>query len=335
MYLASKKINGRLHYVIRESYQKDDALLSRDLVELGPDPARYIIYPGGNAFYITEMIEDRLLELGVGEKLDELEDIFWRFVRPDIRRVLQPFRSREERHRAGRKKMARSAESTAPLHMFDKRRVHFLKFGQADQRNIGRMPPKLFRGLHNKSRDEIEHWIMDMEGELNQREYKIYTYTIFDLQKFFYESFAAGNPQMLNQDKVDAYFIEQICRLNEDPLFWMGMNLTDCLQNHLIRYVLMHFDYDYAPGSFLDDYLRQFINSRRDYRSPYKSAAAGLKEASTILGESQTNLRNMNRQDLARLYRRKAQELHPDKGGDQDQFVRLTDAYHELMKSKK
>ena len=42
----------------------------------------------------------------------------------------------------------------------------------------------------------------------------------------------------------------------------------------------------------------------------------------------------MSRRNLARLYRRKAQELHPDKGGDHDQFVRLTRAYNELMKSK-
>jgi hypothetical protein len=304
-------------------------------MELGADPTRYIIYPGGNAFYIDEVIEDRLLELGAGESLDELEDIFWRFVQPEIRHVLEPFRCREERHRASRKKETPEFEDTAPFPIFDKRRIHFLKFGQADQRNIGRMPQKLFRGLSGKSRDEIEHWFMDMEGELNQREYKIYTYTIFDLQKFFYESFAAGNPEMLSQDKVDAHFIEQICRLNQDPLFWMGMNLTACLQNHLIRYVLMHFDYDYAPGSFLEDYLRQFVNSRRDYRPPYKNAAASMQEAGTILGESQTNLKKMNRQDLARLYRRKAQELHPDKGGDHDQFVRLTEAYHELMKTKK
>ena len=336
MYLASKRINGELHYIIRETYQKEDALLSRDLIELGADPAQFIIYPGGNAFYIDEKIEDRLLELGAGDQLDTLEDIFWRFIRPEIRRVLEPFRRREERQRAGRRKSeAPEVVSAVPIHIFDKRRVHFLKFGRSDQRNIGRMPPKLFRGLHNKSRDEIEHWFMDMEGELNPREYKIYTYTIFNLQKFFYESFAIGNPQMLSQEKVDEYFIERICRLNQDPLFWAGMNLTDHLQSHLIRYVLMHFDYDFAPGSFLEDYLRQFVNSRRNYRPSYKNKAAGLKEASNILGESQSNLKKMNRRDLARLYRRKALELHPDKGGDHDQFVRLTEAYHELMRTKK
>jgi curved DNA-binding protein CbpA len=43
----------------------------------------------------------------------------------------------------------------------------------------------------------------------------------------------------------------------------------------------------------------------------------------------------MSRRDLVRLYRRKAQELHPDKGGDHDKFVRLTAAYHEVIKTKK
>ena len=85
----------------------------------------------------------------------------------------------------------------------------------------------------------------------------------------------------------------------------------------------------------MEDYLRQFINSRRDYRPPYKNTAASLKEAGTILGISGAKLKQMSRQELVRLYRRKAQELHPDKGGDHDKFVSLTEAYHELIKTKK
>ncbi len=335
MYLASKKINGQIQYVIRESYQQQNCFQSRDLIELGSDPARYIIYPGGNAFYIDESIEERLHDMGVEKSLDELEDIFWRFVQPEIRRVLEPFRRREDRHRTNLRKQAPEEMIHSPLHIFDKRRAHYLKFGQTDQRNIGRVPLKMFRGLFHKSRDEIEHRFMDMEAGLSPREYKTYTYTIFDLQRCFHQSFAINNPQMLSQAKVDEHFIEQICRLNLDPLFWAGMEATDRLHDFLVRYVLMHFDYDYAPGSFMEDYLRQFINSRREYRPPYKSAAASLKEASTILGISAVNLKKMSRQELIRLYRRKAQELHPDKGGDHDQFVSLTDAYHELIKTKK
>jgi hypothetical protein len=335
LYLASKKINGQIHYLIRESYPQEDFFLSRDLIDLGTDPASHIIYPGGNAFYINEMIEDRLIELGAGNSLDELEDIFWRFVHPEIRRVLEPFRRREDRHRASRNQKAPAAENVAPLHIFDKRRAHFLKFGQTDQRNIGRVPLKVFRALYNKSRDEIEHGLMDMEDALSPREYKTYTYTIFDLQQYFYESYAKGHPQMLNQAKVDEHFIEQVCRLNQDPLFWAGMDASERLHDYLVRYVLMHFDYDYAPASFMEDYLRQFINSRRDYRPPPENAAVSLKEARTLLGISRSQLNSMSRRELVRIYRRKAQEWHPDKGGDHDKFVSLTDAYHALIKTKK
>lgn len=335
MYLASTKVNGQIRYVIRESYQHEDCFLSRDLVDLGPDPARHIIYPGGNAFYIHESIEDRLIDLGAGKSLDELEDIFWRFVDPEIRRVLEPFRRREDRYRASRNKDAFDSKNRAPLHIFDKRRVHYLKFGQTDQRNLGRVPLKLFRNLYHKSRDEIEHGFMDMEDALSPREYKVYTYTIFNLQQHFYESFAHSHPQMLSQTKVDEYFIEQICGLNQDPQFWAGMEATDRLHDYLVRYVLMHFDHDYAPGSFMEDYLRQFINSRREYRPPFKSTAASLKEAGRLLGISSADLKKMNRRDLVRLYRRKAQQLHPDKGGDPDKFVKLTEVYHELIKTKK
>lgn len=335
MYLASKKIDGQIQYVIRESYQQKHCFLSRDLIELGPDPTRHIIYPGGNAFYIHESIEDRLIDLGAGKSLDELEDIFWRFVDPEIRRVLEPFRRREDRHRASRTNQTLDDKDLAPLHIFDKRRAHYLKFGQADQRNLGRVPLKLFRNLYHKSRDEIEQGFLDMEAALSPREYKTYTYTIFDLQQYFYESFAHSNPQMLSQPKVDEYFIEQVCRLNQDPLFWAGMEATDRLHDYLVRYVLMHFDYDYAPGSFMEDYLRQFINSRREYRPPFKNTAASLKEASSLLGISNADLKKMSHRDLVRLYRRKAQEWHPDKGGDHDKFVSLTEVYHELIKTKK
>ena len=335
MYLASKRINGQIRYFIRESFRQAEFFLSRDLVDLGTDPTRYIIYPGGNAFYIDEVIQDRLTDLGIDGDQDGLEDIFWRFVRPDIRRVLEPFRRRQARHRAGRRKKMPAEKMETQLHVFDKRRVHFLKFGRTDQRHIERMPQKLFRTLLNKSRDEIEQGFMDMEAALSPREYKAYTYTIFNLQQFFYESYAKNHPEMLSQEKVDAHFLEQLCSLNSDRTFWAGMETGARLHGYLVRYVLMFFDYDYAPGTFMEDYLRQFINSRRDYRPSFKSAGLSLGKASAIFGETKEALKKMSRRELVRLYRRKAQELHPDKGGDQRAFVGLTEAYHELMKMKK
>jgi hypothetical protein len=82
------------------------------------------------------------------------------------------------------------------------------------------------------------------------------------------------------------------------------------------------------------DYLRGFINSRRDYRSPSPTRSVSLGEASTIFKVPKDSLDKMKRSDLARLYRRRAQKLHPDKGGDHDTFVKLTEAYHSLLAQK-
>lgn len=334
MYLAHKKIKGETHYFIRESYRQEDQFLSRNLMGLGTDPASYIIYPGGNSFYIDQAIEDRITDLGVKADPDELEDIFWRFVHPEIKRVIEPFRRREKRHKASRGRISYEENLADQTHIFDKRRIHYLRFGQMDQRNIDNLPFKFFRVLYDKSRDEIEQALMDMETVLTPREYKAYTYVIFDLQQFFYESYAKNSPQMLGIDKVDKHFIKQLCRLNTDRVFWCGMKTGYSLHDYLVRYVLMYFDFDFAPKSYIEDYIRQFINNRRDYRPPYKTAAYTLKKAIIIFGESTEVLKKMNRSDLARLYRRKAQTLHPDKGGDHDKFVNLTEAYHELLKTK-
>ena len=199
--------------------------------------------------------------------------------------------------------------------------MHYLRFGQMNQRDIDRLPLKFFRFLHNKSRDEIEQALMVMETVLSPREYKAYTYVIFDLQRYFHESFARSNPQMLSQDKVDDYLVDQVCRLNQDSNFWAGMTSGNSLGEYLVRYVLMYFDYDYAAGSFMDDYLRQFINSRRQYRPSHKKRTDVLKEASTIFGQTEEALKNMTRNELASQYRKRAQELLPVKGGDHDRFV--------------
>jgi len=334
LYLALEKINGKPRYFIRESYRHADHFLSRNLLDLGADPGSYIIYPGGNSFYIDPVVEDRLMDRGTQADPDELEDIFWPFVHPEIRRALAPFRSREKRHQARRQKKWPENKADTKFHIFDRRRMHYLRFGQMNQRDIDRLPLKFFRLLHNKSRDEIEQALMDMETVLAPQEYKAYTYVIFDLQQFFYESYAREAPQMLSIDNVDFHFIEQVCCLHRDRSFWAGMKTSDRLHHYLVRYVLMYFDHDFAARSIMEDYLRQFINSRRDYHVPTATLASILKNGSSAFGEPQALLKKMSRKELARLYRQKALDMHPDIGGDHDEFVKLTEAYHALLKMK-
>lgn len=335
MYLAIEKISGQTRYLIRESYRDADHFMSRDLIDLGVDPGGYIVYPGGNSFYINQVVEDRLTNMGIEADPDEIEDIFWPFVHPEIQRVLEPFRGREKRHQAIRQKKRPTIKIDTQLHIFDKRRMHYLRFGRMDQQGIGRLPLKFFQILLNKSRDEIEQTFLAMETELALREYKNYVYVVFELQQFFYQSYAKNAPQSLNADKVDGHFIEQICRLNSDRSFWAGMKTDDSLHSYLVRYVLMYFDHDFASRSFMEDYIRQFMNNHRDRPAAYRTSVSILKRASAVFGESQETLKKMSRQEFASLYRLKAMKLHPDKGGDHDQFVNLTAAYHELLKTKK
>jgi len=330
--LARKLVNGSPQYFIRETYPDGDLLRSRDLFDLGTNPARYIIYPGGNSFYIDEVLEDSLSDIGSRSSLDELEDIFWPFIKPRIRRALESFRRRELCYRQARRRPDTKADGSP--HIFDKRRLYFLKTGHANQAGIGRLPPRFFRLFDNKSRDEIEQNFIEMEAILRATELKTYVYTIFDIHKFFRESFAGSEPQLLDQLKVDAYFIKEICRLNDDLSFWAGMGINDGLHEYLIRYAIMFFDFDYMPRNFMEEYIRRFMNSRRDYQPQCRSHVS-VDEASSIFAVAKSSLQKMNRAQLARLFRRRAMKLHPDQGGDHDTFVKLTEAYHSLLSTKK
>ena len=335
MYLARKNIKGVTHYSIRESYRDGDHFLSRELVDLGAHPDGYIIYPGGNAFYIDPVIEEQLDRLGVLAQNTDLEDIFWRFLDPRIQRSLEHFRHREDRVRKENQTKEKSPKTNLVVHNFDKRRLHYLKFGRMEQGYLWLIPEKVFNILRHKSRDEIEQQFLDMEQQLNPREYKAYAYVIFNINQFFAESFAKKRPQYLKQSDVDGYFIDEICKLNQDRAFWAGMQTESSLHEYLIRYMLMYFDYDFAPRSWVEDYIRHFINSHRDYRAPFNVGSVTLEKASAIFGESKAALKKMNRHELVKLFRRRALELHPDMGGNHEKFVELTQAYHLLLKSKK
>jgi len=331
MYLARKIMNGTCRYFIRESYSRGSSLLSRDLFDLGAEPGRFIVYPGGRAYYIDEAVEDRLRKLQVSYDPWELDELFLPFLDPELRWKMKWISGRRGRKRSGDRSEMNSCGIR--YHLLDKRRVHFLRCGRMNQGNIGRLPVKMLRVLDFKSRDEIEQSFIRMETVLRPREFKTYVFVIFDLQRFFTENFARTAPQMLSQDKVDDFFIREICRLNEDHSFWAGMIRSDSLHEYLIRYLVMYFDYDYGQTRLLDDMLRDFINSRRQYRPP-ESVRVKLADAAAIFETSTDNLKRMKRADLARLFRRRAQKLHPDKGGGHDEFVKLTKAYHSLLRGK-
>lgn len=331
MYLAEQIIDGKVHYLIRESYEEGADFKSRDLFDLGPNPGCYISYPGGNAYYIDDEVCDTLYELGVDPDTDELEDIFGPFMDPRVRRLVDSARQRA-RGREKRTPMGSDREELlkARVKTFDKRRALYLRCGEVDQGRISNIPVHLFKWVYGKSRDEIEHTFIQMEYRLEPAERKQYMFVVFDLQRFFTESWAKKMPQGLNQEKMDEHFLEELCRLNRDTGLWGETEETECLNDYLKRYAIMFFDHDFGPDTFWRDYIKQFMDARRKHRPPPVRRTVSDEEVSAIFGIKTDALKTMTRRGLDRLYRRMAKQMHPDKGGSHEQFIRLTEAYEEL-----
>lgn len=334
MYLAEHIINGQRRYIIRESRynQPADCWQSRDVCDLGRSPWDYIEYPGGNSFFIKESVSQQLDRQGVAYALSELEELFWRFIRKDIRQKIEPFHCRGIRK--SRKAVKNEDPAADQVQVFDKRRIYYLRCGVVDQRRVGSLPLRYFSALRNKSRDEIEQYVLQLEKSLHPREYKQYVYVIFDLQRYFRSSPARSIPQALDQDELDRYFLKDLCRLHRDELFWAGFAERKRLHEYLVRYAVMFFDYEFDGGSAWDEYLQNFINSKRFYREPPPRTTVAMTEVVEIFGVTEEDLLGMNKNELTKLFRQKAHEFHPDKGGEHDAFVRLAEAYKQLLRKK-
>ena len=328
MYLARKNIKSKTHYYIRDTYQDGSHLKSRDVFYLGTDPSRYIIYASGHGYYFDEVVEDTLEQFGLYPDQNELEHIFWDFLDPEIKRVIIGFQ------RSSDAPESTSQDIDLPIHLFDKRRIHYLKFAEMNQRNLNRLPRKLFKVLHGKSRDEIEQYFWVQERILQPNEIKAYVYTIFDLQRFFTERTAAQRPQGLNQVKMDDFFIDAVCTLKDDETFWSGMTVSDRLSEYLVRYVIMYFDYGFPQVSPFQSYLYDFMNRHRFYIPP-KKVRLNMQEAARLFETSWEKLKEMDIPSFNRLYRKLALKHHPDQGGNQETFVKLAKYYQGLVDKKK
>lgn len=335
MYLARTQVSSRRRYVLRESVQKDGIYHHRDLFDLGFNPSEFIVYPGGNAYYIDEVVEERLDQLGVETQKDELDDLFWPYVKPRIRRAVETFRQRGRAHR-DRAALGSVEKKKIHLrtHIFDKRRIHFLKSGRSDQRGLGRMPAELLRWLQDKSRDEIEQQFMQEERVLRPGELKTYVYVIFNLKRFFSTILAERAPETLDQEELDTCFVKEICRLNRSAEFWGDADHGSWLHEYLARYLITYFDTEFSHGRYLQDELRAFINRHRAYRPPTKHPNVSMSEASALFGVAQDILEKMTLAALTRRYRRLALKHHPDRGGDPEMFIRITEAYRSMARMK-
>jgi hypothetical protein len=327
MYLARENIRSQTHYSIRETYRDGDCLKSRDLFRLGTDPSKYIIYPGGKGYYFDEVVENTLVKHGLNPSQDELDNIFWEFLDPEIQRVIHGFEQQTKTPEPG------SYANRQEYHPFDRRRIHFLRFGSMDQQQIHRLPDKFFRSLMGKSRDELEQYFMKEERILRPGELIRYLFAIFDLKEHLLHFRPDQTAGGLSLERVDNLFMDAVCALNNDDIFWAGMTMRDDLQEYLRRYLIAYFDQAVQRAAPMPRYAHEFINRHRTYQPP-KKVRLNMAEASRLFETTWKHLRQMDSSTFTKLYRKQALKHHPDQGGSQEVFVKLTKLYEKLLKKK-
>lgn len=334
MYLASLKKGQTLTYQIRQSYRKEDGNFDcRVIYDLGPDPRRYF-----DLYYeYVVLFEDGLMSAvaaaGEGDEGYILEQLLWHFLPHETRRRLAYFGTRYSLRPtpltdAEREKLG------SQIHIFDRRRLYYLRYGAVDQSRIARMNEKCCRPLLDTSRDEREYFFMAEEAVLPPGSYLQYVYAIFNVQKHFHQSFAPWFPEALPWEEVADHVLDEICLLNGDSRFWQG-EPPDSLHAHLRRYLIMFFDYRPAIRSFQAEFARAFREGHRRFRWPKRSPSRPPEKVSEIFATPYEELRKMSRAQLTRLYRKQAMALHPDRGGDHDLFIELTEVYESLQRLKR
>jgi hypothetical protein len=336
MYLKRTPRNGRYRYLICESYVHGGEWRHRVLKDLGPDPGAWIVYPGGNSFHLREDLEEELRRLSDRVTDDELETLFLPFLDPRIRRIVEQFQRRDPSKKPwkaySRDELFRRQQR---LHDFDKRRIHYLRCGRTDIGNLEARPWPFLNVLIDKSRDEIEAVLEEMERELPPWEVRPYLYTALRCQTHFGHLLTRNRPDALDPERVDEAFLEDLCRLNRDERFFRGVedHRPGDLHPYLVRYVILYFDQAEDRSAPWREYAEDFI---RKHRTPPPRRSLGLDEAEKAacrrFGIEPNELRGMSRGELTRRYRKLAMECHPDRGGESEAFVRLQASYERLLR---
>ena len=336
MYLATIKRAGQTRYEIRQSfrYEKETRYRHRTIFDLGCNPEDYLEELSDEICYFTSELEDSIARMTDLDPTRILETLLWDFLPEAEQHRLGIFKDRTTTRLT-----PLSAEDRISIenevHLFDRRRLYYLRYGAVDQSRISRLNPKLYRPLLGQSRDEREYYFMDLEKVLKPNEMKTYVFATFDLQRYFTESISATMPEALNQIDIADHFIKDLCKLNEDTLFWAGSRMESSLHEHLIRYVIMFFDHGYGRRSLFDDFIREFMGRHRAFQWPEKKPTVSTEEAAKIFQTEWKDLQKMSKKELTRLFRQRAKDLHPDSGGDHDRFIELSSAYASLLTRKK
>jgi hypothetical protein len=330
MYIARRVVDGGFLFRICHSYKKGRWWRNEDLVDLGSDPCRFIIPSDrGEGFAVQEGLREELRGRGIRPEPEELEELFLPFAPAHLQKKGKKSRHMGAGRRRPRIRDCEKRRLEAEIALFDRRRLHYLVWGDFDLSAISILPIEIFLLLADKSRDEIEQDLIRREQVLEPDEYNRYVFSVFNLQPYFIYLETGAMPAGQEREGLEQFFIEELCLINASPWYWMQDEPPHRLHPHLTRYVVMFLDHDLAPGVSWQDYLRD-----RDRRAATFTAEESVSDAEELFGLGSGELRSLSDHDLHNLYKKRALALHPDHGGDQEKFIRLQQAYEELIKER-
>ncbi|MBM9604901.1 hypothetical protein [Desulfopila inferna] len=336
MYLAGLRDKGHLRYELRQSYydQSRNRYLYRLVFDLGDDPAVFIHYVTDRIHYFDESLESAVAQVYEGDPTVVLEELLWNFLSAEARRLVREF-GRKSEGRLSPLSSAEQEEVQRYIHIFDRRRLFFIRYGAVDQSRVYRLNEKIYRPLLFKCRDEKEYYFKQMELSLPSRDLKKYIFVIFNLQQEFSENYSVFMPEALDSERMEEAFVAELCRLNEDSSFWQEDGDRRFLHPHLEDYLIRFFDYDFERPSFARDFYESFRASHRSFRWPQREKTLSEEETTAVFGRGIDDLKKMNKMELAKLFRAKAKKHHPDRGGEAEKFIQLLRTYEILKKSLK
>ncbi len=334
MYLATTEALGRRNYQLRRSVEiEPGSYRSETVFDLGPAPQNHFeLYEEHIVLFSPALLA--AVNPHTRNSETTLEKLLWNFLPEETRRRAKPFHGRGYRPPAPITASERK-RLTREVHIFDRRRLYYLYYGAVDQSRLSRLHVKCCRPLLSMCRDEREYYFREMEKVVEPGKYLQYIYAIFNLQKYFYASFAPWFPEALARDEMDGHFLAELCRLNENRNFWQSRQSFAQLHPHLVRYLVMFFDHAPTPRSFLEDFARTFMADHRRFRWPERQAEQTPEEIHDLFDAGYDELKKMSKSQLTRLYRQQALQLHPDQGGDPAKFIALTEVFQRLAKGKK
>ena len=331
MYLAKLQHCSTIHYQLRQSFVSEKSLHDYEVIfDLGAQPSDYFSIIEEHIVIFADILLQTLTKALGKDPETLLEKLLFEFFPQAVQHKLNTFKDRAATYRGALTVDEKKAIQTQ-IHIFDRRRLYYLRYGAVDQSRLSKLHEKCCRPLLGQSRDEREYYFAAEEKVLEPGSYFQYIFAIFNLQTHFQQSFAPWLPEALAMDEVAEQFTRTICSVQKDRTFWQAQTGGEFLHTHLTRYLWMFFDFAPHQPSFQKEFARAFMGNHRTFKWPEKKVEVAPEIIEEIFGISHSHLAALKKEELTSLYRKKAMELHPDKGGDAEHFIILSEVYSTLL----